>query len=67
MATKKSGKTVTKFFRNTVAELKKVAWPNRREVSTYTIFVLATVVVVALTIFVFDSILGLLITRAIKL
>ncbi len=66
MATKKSGKNVSNFFRNTVAELKKVAWPNRREVSTYTVFVLVTVVVVALTIFFFDSILSLLISRAIK-
>lgn len=67
MATKKPGKKVTTFFRNTVAELKKVSWPNRREVTTYTIFVLVTVVAVAITISVFDSVLSLFFSRAVKL
>lgn len=48
---------VKKFFRNVVAELKKVNWPNRKELSTYTVVVIVTVLVVSLVIFLWDWIL----------
>ncbi len=67
MAAKKPSKKVSTFFRNVVAEMKKVSWPNRREVTTYTIFVLVTVLVVAVTISGFDSVLSLFFTKAIRL
>ncbi|HEY8391656.1 MAG TPA: preprotein translocase subunit SecE [Capillibacterium sp.] len=67
MAEKKKDRKISKFFRNVMAELKKVAWPNRKEVGTYTAVVLVTVVVVALLIGVFDSILSLLFSRVLKL
>lgn len=43
-----------KFFRSVIAELKKVAWPSRRETVVYTVVVIATCIVVALVIGVFD-------------
>lgn len=67
MAEKKANRKVGRFFRSVTAELKKVAWPNRREVSTYTAVVLVTVVAVALIISVFDSILSLILSQALKL
>jgi preprotein translocase subunit SecE len=43
-----------RFFRNVTAELKKVNWPNRKELTTYTIVVILTVIVVSLIIWVWD-------------
>ncbi|HHT48212.1 MAG TPA: preprotein translocase subunit SecE [Firmicutes bacterium] len=67
MAAKKGKKKITNYFRSVIAELKKVAWPNRKEVTTYTAVVLVTVLAVALFISVFDSVLSLLFSRALKL
>ncbi len=43
-----------RFIRNVTAELKKVNWPNRKELTTYTIVVIATVFIVAFIIWVWD-------------
>ncbi len=67
MAVKKRNRKISNFFRNVMAELKKVAWPNRREVSAYTVVVLVTVIAVALLISVFDSLLGLVFSKGLKL
>ena len=48
---------IRRSFRNVVAELKKVNWPNRKELTTYTIVVIATVIIVSLIIFLWDTIL----------
>ncbi|HBL36693.1 MAG TPA: preprotein translocase subunit SecE, partial [Firmicutes bacterium] len=48
MAEKKKNRKIGRFFRSVTAELKKVAWPNRKEVTTYTVVVLVTVLSVAL-------------------
>lgn len=48
---------INKFFRNVMAELRKVNWPSRKELTTYTIVVIATVLVVAAIIFLWDSML----------
>jgi len=45
---------VGKFFRSVWAELKKVAWPSRRETVVYTIVVIVTCLVLAAIIGVFD-------------
>jgi len=42
------------FFKDVRRELKKVQWPNRRELTTYTSIVVVTVVAVALVIWVVD-------------
>lgn len=49
-----SAEGLRRFFRNVMAELKKVNWPNRKELTTYTIVVIITVLVVALIIWVWD-------------
>lgn len=38
---------LTKFIREVRTEMRKVSWPNRQELITYTIVVLVTVVIVA--------------------
>lgn len=67
MVAKKGNRKISNLFRNVMAELKKVAWPNRREVSTYTAVVLVTVIAVALIIGVFDSLLSLILSKGLKL
>lgn len=56
---KKQGK-VGRFFRDVVAELKKVAWPNKKTMITYTIVVIVTVLAVATIIFGWDAVLTFL-------
>ncbi|PTQ51265.1 MAG: hypothetical protein BLITH_0091 [Brockia lithotrophica] len=48
------------FFRESVAELKKVRWPTRKELATYTYVVLVTVAVVALFFYGLDVLLAFL-------
>lgn len=48
---------MSKFFRNVTAELKKVNWPSRKELITYTIVVIATVLALAVVIFFWDTLL----------
>lgn len=45
---------ISAFFKNVRRELKKVQWPNRRELTTYTIIVVVTVVLVAAIISIVD-------------
>jgi preprotein translocase subunit SecE len=47
-----------RFFRNVWAELKKVHWPNRLQLITYTGVVLLAVLLVSVLIWIMDSILG---------
>ncbi|MCW2277830.1 preprotein translocase subunit SecE [Heliophilum fasciatum] len=54
------------FAKGVVSEVKKVHWPTKDEVVTYTGVVLASVVVVAALIFVIDSALGLALKQVIK-
>ncbi len=39
---------ITEFFRGVGREMKKVSWPKGKELTSYTIIVLSTVVVMAL-------------------
>jgi preprotein translocase subunit SecE len=50
-----------KYFRDARSELRKVAWPNRKELITYTVIVLVTVAIVALFLGVFDVVFARLI------
>lgn len=56
---------VTKFLRGSWAELKKVHWPNRRELVTYTGVVLVSVLIVAALLWIFDSIFSFLLGKLI--
>lgn len=47
-------KKISKFFRGVVHELKRVTWPTRKELWTYTIVVLVTVAIFALLLGLFD-------------
>jgi preprotein translocase subunit SecE len=49
-----------RFFRSVAAELKKVNWPSRKELTTYTIVVIVTVIVFSVIIFAWDWILTVL-------
>lgn len=42
------------FFGDVMSELKKVRWPNRKELTTYSVVVLVTVVLLAVFFFVID-------------
>ncbi len=46
------------FFREVRQELKKVNWPTRRELFTYTLVVLVTVVVLTTLVFGFDFVVA---------
>ena len=72
MATNSSAATVKKpgkvkgFFRGVISELKKVHWPNRKEIITYTAVVLVCIFVMALAIYVVDTILDFLLGFIVK-
>ena len=55
---KKSGRRVGGFFREVVSELRKVIWPTRRELLTYTSVVLVFVLVMTLIVSLFDFAFG---------
>ncbi|MFZ5600753.1 MAG: preprotein translocase subunit SecE [Bacillota bacterium] len=50
---------ISKYLRGVQSELKKVHWPTRKEITTYTAVVLVSVAVVAVVIWVLDSLLSL--------
>ena len=60
--TKKEGRMegFQRFFRNVSAELKKVNWPSRKELVTYTIVVVVTVLVISVIIYAWDLTLTLI-------
>ena len=51
-------KRMARFFREVRAELKKVAWPSRQEVFTYTVVVLVSVTFITLFTFGLDYLFG---------
>ncbi len=55
-----------KFLKGVKAELKKVSWPNRNELQSYTIVVLVTCTLAALGLWLFDTIFGQVIQFLIK-
>lgn len=55
-----------KFFREVKAELKKVSWPNKKELASYTGVVFISVVVVAILIWLTDTLLNKMLTMFIK-
>ena len=57
-AVKNFGARVSKFFRDTKSELKKVVWPSKADVKTTTIVVLITVAVAAVVMILLDAIFG---------
>ncbi len=48
---------IPQFLREVRGELKKVAWPNRKEVTSYTIVVLVTTLVLVLIVWGMDEVI----------
>ena len=57
-AVKNFGARVSKFFRDTKSELKKVVLPSKADVKTNTIVVLITVAIAAVVMILLDAIFG---------
>jgi len=51
---KRSFGTTFSFFGDAWSELKKVKWPTRKEMTTYTMVVMGTVIFIALYFYVLD-------------
>ncbi|HOB91671.1 MAG: preprotein translocase subunit SecE [Bacillota bacterium] len=51
---------VGRFFKDVRSELRKVAWPNRKELTSYTAIVLVAVAIVAVYIGVIDALVTVL-------
>ena len=49
---------IVRFLRESVAELRRVVWPTKQQVTTYTSVVLTFVVIMALLIFAIDYVAG---------
>lgn len=50
----KGFKSLFSFFSESWAELKKVRWPNRKELTNYTLIVLGTIALVTIYFWVLD-------------
>ncbi|PTY86853.1 preprotein translocase subunit SecE [Heyndrickxia sporothermodurans] len=46
--------SIAKFFRNIASEMRKVSWPKKKELTSYTITVISTVVILAVFFMVVD-------------
>ena len=57
-AVKNFGARVSKFFRDTKSELKKVVWPSKADIKTNTVVVLVTVAIAAVVMIALDAIFG---------
>lgn len=58
---KRSFTGTTGFIRSCMQELKKVRWPDRKEMTNYTLVVLSTIVVLAIFFFLVDMAIGQLV------
>jgi len=59
-------KRIITFTREARDELKKVTWPDRDEVTSFTVVVIVSVIIVSLFLWFVDSALMALITRVIS-
>ena len=57
---KKTG--LIKFFKSVVVELKKVSWPNKKELTNYTFVVLVMSFITAVGIWIFDTLFRSILT-----
>lgn len=49
---------IPQFYRQVVSELRRVVWPTRKQVSTYTVVVMAFVTFMIIVIGIFDVVLA---------
>ena len=57
----KTGKRISKWFRDMKSELKKVVWPTPKQVLQNSLVVLACVLVVGVFIWIFDALANLIV------
>ena len=57
----RAGKRISKWFREMRSELKKVVWPNRKQLIQNTLVVLLCVLAVGVFIWIFDAVANLLV------
>ncbi len=60
-------KKIAKFFRNVVHELRKVTWPTRKTLFTYTVVVLVTIVIFGIILGLYDFIFLQLVELLVKI
>ena len=60
-------KRIANAFKNMVAELKKVAWPSKKDLINYSIVVIGFVVVLALVVGVLDTASSFVVKKLIEL
>ena len=63
---KKKRRTPARYFKDMWSELKKVTWPSRKDLISYTLAVIAFIVVMAIVTGLFDFGLGSLFNLVIK-
>ena len=64
---RRTGKRISKWFREMRAELKKVVWPTKSQMLNNTLIVLACVLVVGIFIVIFDQVGELVVQGLFKL
>jgi preprotein translocase subunit SecE len=62
MAAKAKRSGLVKFFKSVIAEMKKVSWPNRKELTNYTLVVLFMGFITSVGIWVFDTLFRSMLT-----
>lgn len=60
-------KKVAKFFRNVVHELRRVTWPSRKVLFTYTLVVLVTIAIFGVLLGLYDFIFLQLVELLVKI
>ena len=58
---RRTGKRISKWFREMRAELKKVVWPTKKQVLQNTVVVFISVLVIGVFIWIFDAISNLIV------
>ena len=54
----RTGKRLSRWFREMKSELKKVVWPSKADIKTNTVVVLVTVAIAAVVMIALDAIFG---------
>jgi preprotein translocase subunit SecE len=64
---KKPRKSPMVFVREVIAELKKVTWPTKKEIGSYSLVVVVFITVMAVILFALDSVFGRLLDLILSL
>ena len=58
---RRTANRVSKWFREMRAELKKVAWPSKKQVLQNTLVVIVSVIVVGVCVWIFDAVSSIIV------